>query len=244
MNWHFLPKRPGLALDVGAGRGILSFALASEGWQVVAVEPDPGDNVGVGSIRELKRQSRLPIEIVRGDGEHLSFSDGTFDLVCCRQVMHHVSNPAAFCLEVRRVLGDDGMFAVLREPVISCPEDMDALLDSCILHRMHEGENAYALDEYRSFLKAGGFDNTRTIGSMENAANYFPMDPVDWHIACARPLIRFLGYRLSMTVTGMENPVSGWILRMLARRATELDARPGRMYSFIARKTGSLRTSR
>jgi len=35
-----LPSRPGLALDVGAGRGIASYALAKAGWTVVAIEPD------------------------------------------------------------------------------------------------------------------------------------------------------------------------------------------------------------
>jgi 2-polyprenyl-3-methyl-5-hydroxy-6-metoxy-1,4-benzoquinol methylase len=34
-----LPKRPGLALDIGAGSGRDANWLASQGWQVTAVEP-------------------------------------------------------------------------------------------------------------------------------------------------------------------------------------------------------------
>jgi len=35
-----LPKHDRNALDVGAGRGIASYALAKEGYEVVALEPD------------------------------------------------------------------------------------------------------------------------------------------------------------------------------------------------------------
>ena len=33
-----LPPRPGLALDLGSGRGISAYALARDGWRVVALE--------------------------------------------------------------------------------------------------------------------------------------------------------------------------------------------------------------
>ena len=41
------------ALDLGAGRGISSYALAREGWQVTALEPDPSMLIGAGAIRSL-----------------------------------------------------------------------------------------------------------------------------------------------------------------------------------------------
>src|SRR5436190_23871854 len=40
------PKPPGDALDVGAGNGIATFALAKDGWRVTAIEPDPSESVG------------------------------------------------------------------------------------------------------------------------------------------------------------------------------------------------------
>ncbi|MCU0885274.1 MAG: hypothetical protein MUC44_10055 [Beijerinckiaceae bacterium] len=43
-----LPPKAGRALDLGAGNGILSHALAREGWAVTAVEPDPSELVGAG----------------------------------------------------------------------------------------------------------------------------------------------------------------------------------------------------
>src|SRR5712671_3057697 len=48
-----LPEVPGKALDIGAGRGIASYALARDGWKVCALEPDASALVGAEAIRSL-----------------------------------------------------------------------------------------------------------------------------------------------------------------------------------------------
>ena len=58
-----LPHSKGRALDLGAGRGISSYALARDGWAVSALEPDPSNLVGAGAIRTLVQESGLPIEV-------------------------------------------------------------------------------------------------------------------------------------------------------------------------------------
>ena len=57
-----LPAVPGRALDLGAGRGITSYALAKAGWTVVAIEPDPSNLVGRGAIRRIAQSEGLPID--------------------------------------------------------------------------------------------------------------------------------------------------------------------------------------
>ena len=84
-----LPLKTGVALDVGAGRGISSFALTRLGWKVTALEPDPGCFVGAGAIRNLVQQAGVSIQIVEGFCENIPFADASFDLVFARQVLHH-----------------------------------------------------------------------------------------------------------------------------------------------------------
>ena len=57
-----VPKRTGLALDLGAGLGLHSVALAELGYQVVAID-------GCGELLQelLRRRGARPIEVVQGD---------------------------------------------------------------------------------------------------------------------------------------------------------------------------------
>src|SRR5690348_5030787 len=72
-EWHaakaLLPQPPGKALDVGAGRGIASYALAREGWRVFALEPDGSAVVGAGAIRSLAEATGYPITVCQNFGE-------------------------------------------------------------------------------------------------------------------------------------------------------------------------------
>src|SRR5262245_27287338 len=79
-------------LDLGAGNGIASFALARNGWRVTAVEPDPSEEVGAGAIRSLARDAGLDLSLVQCNGERLLFSDDAFDAVYARQVFHHAAS--------------------------------------------------------------------------------------------------------------------------------------------------------
>src|SRR6266849_8037514 len=57
---RLLLGRTGQALDVGAGRGIASYALAREGFEVTSLEPDPSAIVGAAAIRALAAEAALP----------------------------------------------------------------------------------------------------------------------------------------------------------------------------------------
>ena len=101
---------PGDVLDLGAGNGISSYAFAKEGCTVAALEPDPSLKVGAGAIEILSKEIESSITIVQAFGETLPFNDCAFDIVHCRQVLHHADNLEQLCREVSRVLRKGGVF--------------------------------------------------------------------------------------------------------------------------------------
>src|SRR5581483_10567570 len=129
-----LPTPRGAALDLGAGRGISAYALARDGWEVTALEPDPSCLVGAGAIRSLSKASGLSIGIVTEYSENLPFGDESFDLVNCRQVLHHARDLRQSLREIFRVLKRGGTMISTRDHVISRHEDLQLFLDSHPLH--------------------------------------------------------------------------------------------------------------
>ena len=65
------PVPHGKALDMGAGRGISSYAMAKDGWHVTALEPDPSELVGAGAINAIAKHGNLKISVVSEYSEKL-----------------------------------------------------------------------------------------------------------------------------------------------------------------------------
>jgi SAM-dependent methyltransferase len=92
-------------LDVGAGTGIVTRALAGRGSNVVAVDPGPG------VLRLLRSRSTSRVRPVVGDGNALPLRDEVFDLVTYGQSFHW-TDPDRSVPEAARVLHDRGILAV------------------------------------------------------------------------------------------------------------------------------------
>lgn len=217
-----LPPVPGRALDIGAGRGISSFALASDGWQVSALEPDPSDRVGAGAIRALAAEAHLPIEVVQEWGESLPFADASFDLVSCRAVLHHARDLGDLCKEIARVLKPGGRFIGVREHVITDAGELPAFLAMHPLHRLYGGEHAYTRAEYRGAIEGAGLAIAHEFNPFESDINLYPNSRAKMKRAVAR----------KFGATALAPLVPGWLLTLRGAR----NRTPGRLHSFVADK--------
>lgn len=220
----------GPALEVGAGRGIVSYALARAGFEVTALEPDASEIVGAGAIRRLASETALPISVVQDYSEALPFPSAHFGLVFARAVLHHTRNLERACAEFFRVLRPGGTLIAIREHVISRPQDLPAFLAAHPLHRRYGGEHAFLLRQYLDALERAGFGRVRVLPPLASAINLAPSTP--------QSILTELTARLAGSNRVMRAALGGMFalpgawkaMRMLLRL---VDNRPGRLYSFI-----------
>ncbi len=233
---RYLPTQKGHALDIGAGRGISSYALAKEGWQVTALEPDPSAFVGAEAIRQVARETQLPIEVVVEWGESLPFTDNTFNAVYARQVLHHARDLTQLCAEIGRVLKPGGVFIATREHVISQPQDLPLFLERHALHHLYGGENAFLLKEYLGAIRGAGLSMKHIWGPWQSEINYFPTLPIQQKMRITALPKRLIGQTLTALLTSESQPWGKPMLSALAYLATIRDHSAGRFYSFVAQK--------
>jgi 2-polyprenyl-6-hydroxyphenyl methylase / 3-demethylubiquinone-9 3-methyltransferase len=95
------------ALDVGCGGGLLAEEFARLGCQVTGINPS---EPSIATVRTHASQSDLAIAYQVGVGEQLPFADASFDLVCCCDVLEHVSDLNRVIAETARVLKPGGVY--------------------------------------------------------------------------------------------------------------------------------------
>jgi ubiquinone/menaquinone biosynthesis C-methylase UbiE len=104
VDW-LLPEHCMLAIDLAAGTGLLTRALARKVPQVVAVEPD--------ARMRAVLQARSPgVRVVQGVGEAIPMPDASADGVFVSSAWHWM-DPERAVPEIARVLRDGGRFGVI-----------------------------------------------------------------------------------------------------------------------------------
>ena len=118
---QFLEFEPtSIILDVGCGLGILTHRVA--------------ELAGSGTVWGIERSADQLAKAVRdlpnlhfqqADAEDLPFEDNTFDVVFCRYLLEHVSQPVQVLKEMRRVLKLGGKVFVQENNILMSTFDPD-----------------------------------------------------------------------------------------------------------------------
>jgi SAM-dependent methyltransferase len=218
-------ERPLRMLDLGAGNGIATIAFAQSGFSVTALEPDPSLTIGAGAIKQMVEQYKLEdvVKVIEAWGESLPFSDGYFDLVYGRQVMHHAHDLKQFIAESARVLRPGGILLTTRDHVVKGQADKERFLARHPLHKYYGGENAFTLQEYETAMTSAGLKIETRFNPQDSPINYGP-----WSEQKVEELLK------DRTKVLHRLPFVRQLAWKLVR--IRLERLPGRLYSYLARK--------
>jgi demethylmenaquinone methyltransferase/2-methoxy-6-polyprenyl-1,4-benzoquinol methylase len=117
-----LAPQPGeRVLDVATGTGMVAFALAAHGCEVVGL--DQSDQMLGGARAKLAAEPELGSRVcfVRGEAEHLPFPDRHFDALSFTYLLRYVDDRLATLRELARVLRPGGRIGMLEFGVPSSP---------------------------------------------------------------------------------------------------------------------------
>jgi SAM-dependent methyltransferase len=103
IEW-FLPLPCGVALDLGAGTGAATQALAHRAEHVIAVEPDP-------RMRVLLARHLPEASVLDGRAESLPLEDASVDAVLVCSAWHWI-DPDRAIPEIARVLRSGGVWGI------------------------------------------------------------------------------------------------------------------------------------
>ena len=108
-------KRYDKVLEVGAGTGFFLLNM----WQTGFVKEAHATDISEGMLEVCRANAEVlgtTVETRAGDAEGLPYEDHTFDLVVGHAFLHHIPDPLASLVEMRRVLNPGGAIFIAGEP--------------------------------------------------------------------------------------------------------------------------------
>src|SRR5205823_2721282 len=181
----------------------------------------------------LASESGLPIDVVEQVSERLPFSDGQFDVIFARAALHHARDLPEACREFVRVLKPGGLFLAIREHVISTPADLPRFLEQHPLHSLYGGENALLLTQYTAAMSTAGFRNLEVLSPWSSLINYAPRSLDSLKNELVTRAVPRIPVARRVARAALDVPGVWWLTRAMLER---VDRRPGRLYSFVARR--------
>ena len=154
----FAAYRGRRVLDVGCGAGTDLVRFAKGGAVVSGIDLSAS---AIALARQNFAQQGLEADLREGDGEHLPYPDGAFDLVFAHGVVQYTPDGAALVRECRRVLkpGGEAVFQVYNR--VSWLNALSKLMKVPLEHEDAPVLGRYSAAEFRSMLD--GFRDIRIV---------------------------------------------------------------------------------
>ncbi len=215
-------------LDIPGGNGLATYAFAKRGYRVTTVEPDASNLVGRGAIKYVLENKKLVANVVDAYGEDLPFADNSFDVVFVRQGLHHARDLVKMISEYYRVLKRGGILLAAREHVVDNYEDsLKRFLDSQADHKYYGGENAFTLNDYLSAIENSNLKMEEVIYPYDSMINIYPLTIDLIHE-------KIMSSKTAMFLNKFLNKETIIKLGMFHLKRKNI---PGRLHTFVARKT-------
>lgn len=165
-------------LDFGCGNGIASYAFSRSGYAVTATDLCQGEVAGLGAARRLAHSGGYDFQIEYDSDFVLNLSARSFDVVYCRQALHHLESLddklfAALACSLR----PGGIFCAIREQVIWSEEQRQRLKREHPLNHITQDEDGYYLHEYKAALNSHGLQLVKTLWPYDSIINTYPTHP-------------------------------------------------------------------
>lgn len=154
-------RRSPLVLDVGGSSGLGAYLFKRFGARVVIVDIVPH----LLKVGEAGLSGRMDFDLAVASMEWLPFRANTFDVVFCRQALHHTPNPASVVRELFRVARMGGQVLIASEPCVPVHEILLGYLDrrpravastrgAEILEKLPDQDFKHSWNEYEQWLEA------------------------------------------------------------------------------------------
>ncbi len=165
-------------LDVAAGSGLVSRALASRAGRVTALDLTPE------MFRDTARD-RPDLLFQQGAAERLPYRNGVFDLVATRFTVHHFVDPSAVISETHRVCRKGGALLLID---LTSPDDEATAERYNGLERLRDSTHTEALTArgLARLVSAAGFVVLRQLSrnvevDLEEWLDFSQTDPAARH---------------------------------------------------------------
>ena len=148
-------------VDVGGGRGIVSYVFSLLGYQTTLLDINESNICGTGAAKELFEKSKMDIKIIKADIERYKEKNGQYDVVFCRQVLHHASDLHQMVAMMANLIKPGGWLHAFKEHVIRIKKDLPVFLKNHPSREFNVYENAFTRSVYLDTLKKAGLKNIR-----------------------------------------------------------------------------------